>query len=77
MPSTPLYVTDHALLRYIERIHGVDVEILRAELRQMALRGAEAAERIGGGEYTIVCEPLRLRVVGANVVTVLAPRDRR
>lgn len=77
MPSTPIYITDHALLRYIERTQGVDVETLRVELRAMALRGAGAAQRIGGGEYTIICESLRLRVVGSNVVTVLPPRDKR
>lgn len=71
-----IYVTDHAVLRYIERIHGVDVELLRDELRQMALRGAEAAERVGGGEYTIKTERLRMRVVGANVVTVLRLKEK-
>lgn len=72
-----IYVTDHAVLRYIERIHGVNVELLRDELRQMALRGAQAAESVGGGEYTIKTERFRMRVVGANVVTVYPTAERR
>jgi hypothetical protein len=72
-----LNITDHAVLRYIERVHGVDVELLREELRAMALRGAAAADRIGAAKYTIVCERMRLRVVGNNVVTVISPRDGR
>lgn len=65
-----LHVTDHAVLRYIERIHGVDVEALREELRQKALRAHDAAQAIGGGEYKIKCGDVHLRVVGSNVVTI-------
>lgn len=74
---TKLHVTDHAVLRYIERIHGVDVETLREELRQMAVRGAQAAETIGGGEYAIKTGEMTLKVVGCNVVTIVAPRKAR
>jgi len=71
-----LHVTDHAVLRYIERIHGVDVEALRGELLGRALRAHEAAERIGGGSYVINSDGLRMRVVGQSVVTVLTPKDK-
>lgn len=32
----PLRVSDHAVLRYLERFHGVDVERARAELHAFA-----------------------------------------
>ncbi|MCC3246165.1 hypothetical protein LG047_12680 [Methylocystis sp. WRRC1] len=70
-----LHVTDHAVLRYIERIHGVDIERLREDMRQRLLRAADAAEGIGGGSYVINAEGVRYRVVGFNVVTVLSPRE--
>lgn len=71
-----LHVTDHAVLRFIERMYGLDVEALRAELRSRAERAHEAAEAIGGGEYTIKAGDLRMRVVGQNVVTCYPSKDK-
>lgn len=34
MIRTPFHVTDHALLRYIERVKGLDIEAARAEVAQ-------------------------------------------
>lgn len=72
-----IYVTDHALLRYIERIHGVDIEALREELRQRALRCATAAQIIGAAEYRINCGDMQMRVVGKNIVTIVPPKEGR
>lgn len=73
---TTIHITDHAVLRYIEHIQGVDIEALRMQLHGMATRAAQAAETIGGGNYIIKAEGVRLRVVGRNVVTVLPPKER-
>jgi len=70
-----LHVTDHAVLLYIERIHGVDIERLREDMRQKLLRAHDAAKGIGGGEYTIKADGVRYRVVGTNVVTILSQRE--
>lgn len=32
-------VTDHAVLRYLERVYGIDVEAFRDELREIARPG--------------------------------------
>lgn len=37
----PIHVTDHAILRYLERAHGLDVELIR---RHIAGRCATAAQ---------------------------------
>lgn len=71
-----IYVTDHAVLRYIERIHGMNVETLREELKQRALRAAEAADRVGASNYVINSNGVRMRVVGGHVVTVLTPKEK-
>ena len=47
----PPEVTDHAVLRYIERAHGVDVEAIRAHIAETARIGVEhrAKAVISGG----------------------------
>ena len=67
MPRTPLHITDHALLRYLERVQGVDVAAARAEMAAK-LRIAE--------EFSGVCGVLSggfsYRVRGRHVTTVIA-----
>jgi len=61
-------VTDHAVLRYIERAHGVDVEALRAHIAVLVARGVAeggSAVIVGGVKFVLERE---------TVVTVL---DRR
>lgn len=58
-------VTDHAVVRYLERALGLDVEAVRTEIARAVKRGiAEGASgvRVGG---------LWFRLEGAVVVTVL------
>ncbi|MDJ1463426.1 hypothetical protein [Nitratireductor sp. GZWM139] len=38
--SKSVHVTDHAVLRYLERAHGLDVEAVRRHLAGRVLRGA-------------------------------------
>ncbi|TCR64673.1 hypothetical protein [Bosea sp. BK604] len=66
-----LVVTDHALLRLIERGHGVDVEQMRNSLVDRLQRASGAAERIGPTQYVIALDGLRYQVRDGHVVTVL------
>lgn len=59
-------VSDHAVLRYLERIMGVDVEAIRAGL---LTNDVKAAIRAGATSVTI--EGVKFRVVGSKIVTVV------
>lgn len=61
-------ISDHAVLRYLERVKGVDVESIRKEMNSPALR---AAVEIGATSVKLGCGA-RLRIKGDTVVTVLA-----
>ena len=62
------HVTDHAVLRYLERVRGVDVEALRREIGRAVDRAA------GMGATGAVIEGYAYKIVqgpdGAWVVTV-------
>lgn len=64
-------VSDHALLRFMERAGGLDVEAVRNAIGTSLDRAADAADRIGVDEYTIIADGLAYVVRGGNVVTVL------
>ncbi len=65
-------VSDHALLRYFQRIAGIDVEVFRAQLAERLERGAGAAESIGGGQYIIRIQGAGFVVKDGVVVTTLS-----
>lgn len=65
-----LQVSDHALVRFLQRVAGVDVEALRVEIARSLDRAAVAAERIGGGDYTIRAEGVTYRIKKGVVTTV-------
>jgi len=69
-PSPTPHVTDHALLRYIERRAGINLEQLRGELALTLTRAMAAAEPIGG-EYRILLDGVEYVCVDNHVVTVL------
>ena len=64
-------VSDHALIRFMERGAGVDVEAVRAGMAQALDRASRAAERIGQPDHLIVVDDLVFIVRDATVVTVL------
>lgn len=69
--SRPIRVTDHAVLRYLERAHGLDVDAVRRHLSGKVETGA----RLGAVGVTVenvkfVLEHHQLEVV---VVTALKP----
>lgn len=66
-----LHVSDHALLRFLERAGGIDVESLRRAVAASIARAAHAAEQIGGGDYRIISGGVTYVVRDQVVVTIL------
>lgn len=66
-----LRVSDHALIRFLERAGGLDVEGLRAALAKSFDRAEEAARLVGLADYTIAADGLRYLVRAGVVVTIL------
>lgn len=70
-------VTDHAVLRYLERTGCVDIKAVRRHIATMVLRGLVAGAKIGAGEFAIVVPGARFVVVDGRVVTTLDPATRQ
>ncbi|MCW5708692.1 hypothetical protein [Shinella sp.] len=70
--TTPLHVSDHAILRYLERAHGLDVEAVRRHIASRCATGAELRAT------TVIVERVKFvlaeRDAGTVVVTVLKAR---
>lgn len=62
-------ISDHAMLRFLERAGGLDIETIRLQLSRSLTRAKEAATNIGGGDYTIKAGGLIYIVVNNRVVT--------
>ena len=64
-------VTDHAVLRYLERHRGIDIEAVRNELRRIANEALQAKD----SEHHWHEESGVLLIIGdeGQVITVLAP----
>jgi len=62
-------VSDHAVLRYIERILLIDVDAIRAHLDSPAVATAASF-----GCETVVMHDCRLRLKGDTVATVIPKR---
>ncbi|MFB9148735.1 hypothetical protein [Roseovarius ramblicola] len=58
------HVTDHALIRYLERVEGVDIEAIRREIGRVADRGIEAGANavISGGFIFVISGPTVITV---------------
>ena len=73
-------VSDHALVRFLERAGGLDVEGLRERLTISLARAGAAATALGAGDFTVKADGLAYLVCGGIVVTVLpddaSPRAR-
>ena len=64
------HVTDHAVLRYLERVYGVDIAGVRKRIARDAEQGCEA------GAGAIIVDGTRYVLEGYNVITV-SGRNRR
>lgn len=65
MKKSIVHVTDHALLRHLERVLGVDVEALRQEV------GRSIDKVMIEGACGVVIEGFDYRIEGTTVVTVV------
>lgn len=66
-----LHISDHAALRWLERVGAVDVPALKAGIAAQLERAAGAADEIGADEYLVAVDELTFVVRGGTVVTVL------
>lgn len=68
--TKPLTITDHAILRYLERVEGIDVEVVKK-----ALVGQQVLDQVsalgGDGVYPSEDGTCQIRVSNSVVVTVL------
>ncbi|MCW3835995.1 hypothetical protein ACFQ1E_08085 [Sphingomonas canadensis] len=64
-------VSDHFMLRYLERVQGIDVPALREALAERLARAAEAAEALDAEEYAIRLDGWLYRVRGGTVTTIV------
>ncbi len=67
----PVRVCDHALLRFIERVGGLDTEALRASLEASLNRSVAAAASIDCQEIAVIADGNKYIIVKGVVVTVL------
>lgn len=69
-------VSDHALLRFMERVGGLDVETLRGAVATSISRATAVADHLGAREYTIVVDGFAYIVRNGTVATVHEERRR-
>jgi hypothetical protein len=65
VPSKTLGISDHALIRYLERRHGIDMEEVKEEMR----KEMDGAQNLGGIKYK------GFVVQGNTVVTYYPPNE--
>jgi hypothetical protein len=59
------YVSDHALLRYIERVRGIDIDRLRGELADKV----QGAVNLGAASYAV--DGVTFRLIDNRIVTII------
>lgn len=69
-----LSVSDHALVRFLTRAGGFEIEAARTALATSLARAAEAAGKLDAAEYTIHADGL-VYVVRAGVVVTVHERS--
>lgn len=60
----PVRITDHAVLRYLERAMGLNIEMVREHILQLCVAPAAF------GAVCVRAEGLRFEIVGNSVVSV-------
>jgi hypothetical protein len=63
MMDTRPTVTDHAVLRYLERGHGVDIAAIRAHIESLCLNG------LTEGASAVAVENVKFALIDGRVVT--------
>ena len=75
-PAPLVHVTDHAIVRYLERVENHDVDLVRKVIRRRVERAFEAATAIGLETCAVVTGEAIYRIEDGCVVTVLGPGER-
>lgn len=70
-PPQLIDVTDHALVRFLDRAVGFDVEALRAMIATSLARAATKAGSIAQDRYEVRADGLRYVVRDGALVTIL------
>lgn len=65
------YVSDHAVLRYLERVKGIDIEAVRRELTSPVI---DTASEFGCA--TVLRHDCTMRLTGSVVSTIIPKRKR-
>lgn len=74
MSDPSVNITDHAVLRYLERVDGVDVAGVRETIRARLARAITAAASIGLADDLVVVAPEAIYVIeNGRVITCLWP----
>jgi hypothetical protein len=68
---TDIVVTDHAIVRYLERVKGVDIEEIRRSIVTEKVK--EMIDTLGTGLFPINNE-FRIKVQDKRVITVMAKK---
>jgi hypothetical protein len=68
-------VSDHALIRFLERVGGMDVESVRMSIQVGLARAASSARALGDMDYVIKMDGHLYVVRNDIITTVLNPED--
>lgn len=68
-------VSDHALLRFLERAAGMDVDGFRASLNASLARAHAAARSLSTADYLIKADGLIYVVRGDTVTTIVEDKE--
>lgn len=69
-----LAVTDHALVRFLERAVGLDMDAIRNQIARLVPPGAPAFAGDSIGEHSIICRGgFQFLVTPSSIISVLAP----
>ena len=75
-PRSSLGVTDHGLVRWLERSGAMDMEAMRDMLAASLERAAQAAEVLGISKFLILADGLVFVIDEGTCVTVFEDRGR-
>lgn len=76
MSKTLIHITDHGLLRWLERVAGVDMEAARREIQAAIRPGVAADGRLGLGESCGVRVGGALYVIRDRSLVTVMPSER-
>lgn len=70
-------VSDHALVRFLERVGGLDFSAVRAQIAASLERAQTAAAQIGECDFVVLVDRHRFVVRGGVLVTITVDTPRR